>query len=313
VNNQYEKLLSGFKDDVYELRLKTFCFGGSSLADASVHEYVSDQRLTLNVDTVSPMASHEVQASVHRTAGVWFYEDIDCSEAKVNVTKVLGHSCEKMNEVVSPEQFTGYYRVHCFNAGGSGKWVLDYPPEASGMYVVGVSNIKDAAGNVAPDYLLTLKAGEGSMDCSGLFCDVNHHVVNKACTPCPEGSGRAAGDDSRGMDTTCDAIASPSTPARDTTSRLGATARLSSEATKSKTKTTKTKTTPRSSSSSSASLVVLTALASFALGIAYTEVRRRASVARSKLPPTSWTSLLGVKARADAGARRPPPNYGAAV
>ena len=57
INNQYEKLLSGFKDNMYELRLKNFCFGGPSLADPSVHEYVGDQRLTLTVDTKLPMVT----------------------------------------------------------------------------------------------------------------------------------------------------------------------------------------------------------------------------------------------------------------
>ena len=55
INNQFEKLLSGFKDNVYELRLKNFCFGGPSLAETSVHEYVGDQILTLTVDTKRPL------------------------------------------------------------------------------------------------------------------------------------------------------------------------------------------------------------------------------------------------------------------
>jgi len=58
VNNQYEKLLSGFKDNIYELRLKNYCFGTesrpiSALTDSTVQEHVSDHILMHRVDMLT--------------------------------------------------------------------------------------------------------------------------------------------------------------------------------------------------------------------------------------------------------------------
>ena len=52
---------------------------------------------------------------------------------------------------------------------------------------------------------------ENSPDSFGLrivtaTCAVNHHVVNHACVACPAGSGRPAGDDDEGSDTSCTPI-----------------------------------------------------------------------------------------------------------
>ena len=87
INNQFEKLLSGFKDNVYELRLKNFCFGGPSLAETSVHEYVGDQILTLTVDTKRPLDILDF-SSQQRVFGKEFDENIDCSGQSVEVRKI---------------------------------------------------------------------------------------------------------------------------------------------------------------------------------------------------------------------------------
>ena len=89
VNNQYEKLLSGFKDNIYELRLKNFCrteTRPSAPTDSTVHEYVSDQILTLRVDTKTPIPGKTYPA-FQRFYTVEFPEAIDCSNQKVAITK----------------------------------------------------------------------------------------------------------------------------------------------------------------------------------------------------------------------------------
>jgi hypothetical protein len=57
VNNEFDQMLSGFKDGTYEVRVKSFCVKGDVFAETSVHEFTSDEVLTLVVDTVKPLAS----------------------------------------------------------------------------------------------------------------------------------------------------------------------------------------------------------------------------------------------------------------
>jgi hypothetical protein len=150
LNNQYEKLMSGFKDGTYEVRVKNFCFGGPSLAISSVHEFVSDQRLTLSVDTVKPMEQMRI-SSDERFYGVKFYEPIDCSSTSVTVKKVnsqCGGTGAVQNVLVTPEQLQSY-NINCFNGVDEGNWVIEFPYPAQGRYKVTVSGITDNAGNSA--------------------------------------------------------------------------------------------------------------------------------------------------------------------
>jgi hypothetical protein len=151
VNNQFEKLLSGFKDNVYELRLKNFCFGGSSLADPSVHEYVGDQRLTLTVDTNPPVAASQIEFNA-QTFGVDFDEAIDCSGQKVEITKIradCGSSAKEIKEAVSAEDLRGTFRFKCVNNEGGFKWLVTFPNTQRGKYIVKVDGVTDVAGNAA--------------------------------------------------------------------------------------------------------------------------------------------------------------------
>ena len=63
MNNDYEKMLSGFKDALYEVRVKSFCSGGGKFASMDVHEFVSDQRLIVTVDTGAPIEKTSFSAS----------------------------------------------------------------------------------------------------------------------------------------------------------------------------------------------------------------------------------------------------------
>jgi hypothetical protein len=156
VNNQYEKLLSGFKDDVYELRVKNFCFGGSALAISAVHEYISDQRLTLTVDTAAPIP-HRLSQTDDNIYVVRFYEAIDCSRQSVIVTRTNLKCHGKgspIKQVISPEVVRSY-NFKCFNkAKGEANWIVEFPYDASGEYEILVKGIQDMAGNKAKDFTI---------------------------------------------------------------------------------------------------------------------------------------------------------------
>jgi len=162
VNNQFEKLLSGFKDNVYELRLKNFCFGGPSLADPSVHEFVGDQRLTLTVDTKRPLDIVDV-SSQQRVFGKEFDENIDCSGQSVEIRKVRTGCGKKggteTDEQISEEALRGTFEFKCTNvAGATGRWMVEFPENERGRYVVKVNGVTDAAGNAARSFELTVDA-----------------------------------------------------------------------------------------------------------------------------------------------------------
>jgi hypothetical protein len=164
INNQYEKLLSGFKDNVYELRLKNFCFGGPSLADPSVHEYVGDQRLTLTVDTKRPLDKLDF-SSQQRVFGKEFDENIDCSGQSVEIRKIrtaCGASGGTATNVqISEEALRGTFEFKCTNVFGA-TWMVEFPENEHGRYVVKVDGVTDAAGNAAKRFELTVDA-----HCSG--------------------------------------------------------------------------------------------------------------------------------------------------
>jgi hypothetical protein len=166
INNQFEKLLSGFKDNVYELRLKNFCFGGPSLAEPSVHEYVGEQRLTLTVDTKRPMIG-SIETVLGHFANVEFDEHIDCDAQTVKVTKVHT-SCGKSsgtatNLQISEEALRGTFEFKCTNfAGGTGRWAVRFPTSESGRYKVEIDGVMDSAGNAADPFAMTVGA-----HCSG--------------------------------------------------------------------------------------------------------------------------------------------------
>ena len=156
VNNQYEKLLSGFKDNIYELRLKNFCFGTetrpiSALADSTVHEYVSDQILTLRVDTKTPIPGKTYPA-FQRFYTVEFPEAIDCSNQKVAITKKrtsCGDDGRSLNQAVSEEAIKAGFDFQCSNNEVGFKWMIGFPNTEVGQYAVEVSGVRDEAGNDA--------------------------------------------------------------------------------------------------------------------------------------------------------------------
>ena len=208
VHNRYEKLLSGFKDGTYEVRVKNFCFGGSAFAHPSVHSFVADETLTLTVDTVAPLEHRRSEDVSARTVTIEYLEQIDCSDQEVALTKVRDDSCVDVHEPVSLEVLKSSFVIKCFNAGGKGHWVMRYPFGASGSYEAVVSSIKDTSGNLASDYAFTFTAGAESTDCASVLCPVNHRVDGShTCVPCDKGHSRAAGDDSRGDETKCEVCA----------------------------------------------------------------------------------------------------------
>ena len=165
VNNQYEKLLSGFKDNIYELRLKNFCFGTetrpiSALADSTVHEYVSDQILTLRVDTKTPIPGKTYPA-FQRFYTVEFPEAIDCSNQKVAITKKrtsCGDDGRSVNQAVSEEAIKAGFDFQCSNNEVGFKWMIGFPNTEVGQYAVEVSGVRDEAGNDASPFTFVMDA-----------------------------------------------------------------------------------------------------------------------------------------------------------
>ena len=141
---RFDRLLSGFKDGKYELRLKNFCTEADALADASVHEYVSEQKLLLTVDTVAPVITRTF--SNQQYFGVEFVENIDCSDMQVEVTKrydACGQTATAMNQVV--DVTIPPYEIRCFNT-SQGTFSIKFADADVGQYEITVRGIKDGAG-----------------------------------------------------------------------------------------------------------------------------------------------------------------------
>ena len=159
MNNDYEKMLSGFKDGLYEVRVKSFCSGGGKFASMDVHEFVSDQRLIVNVDTGAPIEKTSFSAS-ERAFGMEYLEEIDCTRRdandkdlhQVSITRVNTNCAgagEVIDEPVSATQLQADFTVKCVNNAGTGKWVVEFPPQTTGQYRVDVKGVSDIAGNLA--------------------------------------------------------------------------------------------------------------------------------------------------------------------
>jgi len=164
LNNDYDKLLSGFKDGAYELRLKSFCINAPTLSDISVQEYVSDTTLALFVDTKAPMVMRT--SSGGKFFSVTFTEEIDCGAQTLSVTKVNsmcdGASATSTNVPVSVEKVQSSYSVTCVSNAGAGTWVVGFPNDASGIFQITVNGITDLAGNPATAFVDRVK-----VNCNG--------------------------------------------------------------------------------------------------------------------------------------------------
>ena len=146
-NFGYDKLLSGYKDGAYELRLKSYCAGGHSVAEAAVHEYVSDQILTLKVDTKNPLVRDLKYTESLSTQEVSFTEDVDCTSAEMVVQRRDNETTPWPDAL--PRRELHDFETRCF----ADKWVLKFPPSASGYYRVKLRGIQDSATNDAEDVL----------------------------------------------------------------------------------------------------------------------------------------------------------------
>tara|TARA_Y100001954_G_scaffold83178_1_gene91390 strand:+ start:57 stop:1124 length:1068 start_codon:yes stop_codon:yes gene_type:complete len=146
-NLGYDKLLSGYKDGAYELRLKSYCAGGHSSAEAAVHEYVSDQILTLKVDTKRPLVRDLKFTESLSTQEVSFTEEVDCTSAEMVVQR-RDSGTTPWPDALPPRELHDF-ETRCF----ADKWVLKFPQSASGYYRVKLRGVLDAATNDAEDVL----------------------------------------------------------------------------------------------------------------------------------------------------------------
>ena len=205
VNNRYEQMLSGFKDGVYEVRVKTFCFGGHAFAHPDVHSFTSPTTLSLTIDTVRPIVHQSVHSSEALSVTVEYHEEIQCSKHSVSISKIMDDSCAEVDETIPTVSIKRSFVIKCFNTGGKGHWVMKYPSGLSGTFKVTLDGVQDLAGNVADKVTINFSpGGKESTDCASVICPVNTHVDDShTCKPCAVGFGRAAGDDSRRDSTTC--------------------------------------------------------------------------------------------------------------
>ena len=70
-----------------------------------------------------------------------------CIRDRVN-TNCAGTG-EVIDEPVSATQLQADFTVKCVNNAGTGKWVVEFPPQTNGQYRVDVKGVSDIAGNLA--------------------------------------------------------------------------------------------------------------------------------------------------------------------
>ena len=127
--------------------MKSYCVGGNSVAEAAVHEYVSDQILTLKIDTKSPLVRNLKYIESLSTEEVSFTEEIDCTSAEMVVQLRDNETTPWPDEL--PRRELHDFETRCF----ADKWVLQFPRSARGYYRVKLRGIQDSATNVADDVL----------------------------------------------------------------------------------------------------------------------------------------------------------------
>ena len=130
---------------------------------------MSEQRLSLRVDTVAPIPA-SMLVFPGASAGAQFYEEVRCDDATFDVYRKEELSCVDSSDVpkepvkVSEEDKQKYFDLRCFNSGGRGSVVVS--PRRSlaqskvdngGVYDVEVSSVKDVANNVAGNFTLRLR------------------------------------------------------------------------------------------------------------------------------------------------------------
>jgi len=204
-------LLDSDRDGKYEVRVKNFC-GGSPTAGREVYQFVSDETFTLNIDKSTPMQQGIYHDKYSRSIWANYAEKLHCSEMQVTLTKLIDASCKAVSaddQVIPSTTLQSTYEIKCIESGGdTSQWIMRYPSTASGTFRVDVSNLKDAAGNVAEQFSWLFTTAQGKEDCSKYMCGANEHVSNNRCMACDEGYVRPAGDNVlEGKDTKCDMCA----------------------------------------------------------------------------------------------------------
>ena len=124
LNNKYDKLLSGYKDGAYEVRVKNFCSGGDAFAATEVHEYVGDKTLLLFTDTKNPLVEQHVSSPAARTVTIVYAEEIDCADPPTfEVAQTHDESCVAVagDGTVSAAIIRESYEQTCLNTGVQGK------------------------------------------------------------------------------------------------------------------------------------------------------------------------------------------------
>lgn len=173
LNNKYDKLLSGYKDGAYEVRVKNFCSGGDAFAATEVHEYVGDKTLLLFTDTKNPLVEQHVSSPAARTVTIVYAEEIDCADPPTfEVAQTHDESCVAVagDGTVSAAIIRESYEQTCLNTGVQGKWMMQYPNNEDapnpGLYRVTVRDIRDKAGNpFVGDLTINYVVGDVVDDC----------------------------------------------------------------------------------------------------------------------------------------------------
>jgi hypothetical protein len=123
----------------------------------------------LTVDTKKPLAVNEIGFG-HESFGVEFSEKIDCSSQEITVVK-RGEGCDIAGEPreLSPEVLRATFEFQCVNDDASAsRWVVVFPGDQVGRYVVRVRGVRDASGNVADDFQIDAVTNSKSCSSSSL-------------------------------------------------------------------------------------------------------------------------------------------------
>ena len=148
----------------YDVRVKTFCTGSDVFASPDVRERVDEKMLQLRVDRTPPVEKgFSFDTMGERVLWVQFFEDIDCSNAKLSLRKTRTDSCESADDAVDTR--ASDFVISCRNAGSQGSWIMKYPSTLAGVYEGVLTGVTDIAGNEADTYTFSFGTTSAAREC----------------------------------------------------------------------------------------------------------------------------------------------------
>ena len=148
----------------YEVRVKTFCTDNGVFASPDVRGRVDEKMLQLRIDRTPPVEKgFSFDTMGESVLWVQYFEDIDCSNAKLVLRKTQTESCESADDTV--DTGASGFAISCKNTGSEGSWIMKYPPTLAGVYEGVLTRVTDIAGNEADAYTFTFGATSAAREC----------------------------------------------------------------------------------------------------------------------------------------------------